>query len=134
VNSSPLTSVGNPPQFDPCEFYTLSQIIAQGASEVELRTAIGRAYYAMHLIAASRPAVASRVVANGSGGVHQQVIYAIASISGQYSTSQQLYKLKRLRVAADYHMNPHRPYRNWIKNWQDAEVLVAYLMPILTTL
>ena len=99
MNSSPLTSAGSTPQFDPCEFYNLSQVLASGASEAELRTAVGRAHYAMYLIASARPIVIAHVdmtPPRQRGGSHQHLIKSLSEIQGQLATSQQLDRLRRL--------------------------------------
>jgi len=118
----------NPPPFDPQRFLALANdLSASGAEERHLRTAVGRAYYTVFLIARDK----LRIVATQN--VHTEVIVALRL--RRQAWADQLDRLRRIRIAADYELVPQDPTRrDWARNWSDAVVLVRHLMPIVQAL
>lgn len=115
----------NPPPFDPSLFLTLAnELSASGAEERHFRTAVGRAYYTVFLIARDK----LRVTATQN--VHTEVIVALRL--RRQAWADQLDRLRRIRVAADYQLVPVDPSRrDWARNWSDSVALVRRLMPIV---
>ncbi len=118
----------NPPPFDPRLFLALARdLSASGAEERHLRTAAGRAYYTVFLIARDKLGV---VVVQD---VHTEVIRALRARNRAWA--DQLASLRRIRVAADYELVPQDPTRrDWARNWADADLLSKRLMPIVQAL
>lgn len=118
----------NPPPFDPKLFLALaSELSTAGAEERHLRTATGRAYYTVFLIARDK----LRVVATRD--VHTEVIRTLRARNRSWA--DQLDSLRRIRVAADYELTPQDPTRrDWARNWADAARLWQRLMPIVEAL
>lgn len=136
MTSSPSASAGVPP-FDPREFFELAKTLASNSSEAELRTAVGRAYYAMYLIASARPSVQTQkknVPRTKGMGMHEHLLTTLKSMSGHTTTAHKLRQLKELRTQADYHLSPALYYQNWRQNWNTAEQLVKDLLPVLSQL
>jgi len=116
-------------RFDPLEFLTVAGALAAQSGEAEIRTAVGRVYYALFLLARERLGGAP------SGSVHQQVIGSLRARSGYRIVADELDRLRRLRVVADYEMMPPRPAdRNWRANWLSAQALAARILPRLQAL
>lgn len=116
--------------FDPLEFLRLAQQLAgQGAGERELRTAVGRTYYALFLIARDRTGVTARQ------GAHKAVRRAVKVRRGHKSTASQLGSLQRLREVADYEELPADPsQRDWAANWQTVDTIATHILPRLQSL
>ena len=116
--------------FDPLDFFRLAQQLGQsGADDRELRTAVGRAYYAAFLIARDRTNVTV------THGAHKAVGRAVKNSPGHKSTASQLNSLRRLRTVADYQELPNDPSdRNWTANWQTAEAIAIRILPRLQSL
>ena len=116
--------------FDPLEFLRLARRLAeQGTGERELRTAVGRAYYALFLVARDRTSVTA------TQGVHRAVNRAVRLRHGHRSTASQLNSLKRLREVADYEELPVDPsQRDWVVNWQRADTIATHILPRLQSL
>jgi hypothetical protein len=97
--------------------------------EAKLRTAVGRAYYALFLIARERTGT------RGRKNVHQQVLNALRRRRAYRSTADQLDALRRLRVVADYQLLPEDSAdRDWTHNWSRAQALVNRILPRLTSM
>lgn len=113
--------------FDPLAFLTVARELALlDREEARLRTAIGRAYYALFLIARERTGIRRR------RNVHQRVIDAVRGRRGYRSTADQLDTLRRLRVVADYQLLPENSAdRDWTRNWSRAQALVNRILPRL---
>src|SRR5215471_19728295 len=108
----------NPPPFDPREFVALARDLSKNSplAERHLRSAVGRAYCGVFLIARDRLRVT--VTEN----VHHEVIVALRARNRGWA--DQLARLRRIRVAADYELTPDDPTRrDWTRNWQDADLL-----------
>jgi hypothetical protein len=115
------------PLFDPLKFLRLARELAhQSQEEVTLRTAIGRAYYALFLVARGKAGI------RGSQNVHSAVIKAVRRRPGYRAVADQLDALRRLRVVADYQLLPQDPnHRDWSQNWATVQVLVQRVLPRL---
>ncbi len=112
---------------DPLTFLTLAQELARrDQKEATLRTAVNRAYYALFLIARDKTGV------KGTRNIHMRVIQAVRRRRGYRSTGDQLDALRRLRTIADYQLLPADPaYRDWVRNWSRAQVLILRILPKL---
>lgn len=115
--------------FDPLDFLAVARSLAANQREAELRTAVGRAYYALFLLARDKLAV------SGGPNVHQRVITQLRGRPGYRAAADQLDALRRLRVVADYEPLPtDAARRNWEANWARADVLAGRLLGRLQTL
>lgn len=114
------------PPFDPLLYLNLARELAQGGTEAKFRTAIGRAYYALFLLAYGKSNV------TGTENVHRRVGLVVSSKPGYSIVGSQLRTLHRLRVEADYHLTPSDPaFEDWERNWKDAEHLADAILPKL---
>lgn len=112
--------------FDPTGFLDIAKDLSKKDEEALLRTAIGRAYYATFLVARDKTGIKER------DRVHSKVITALIRNRSHRALGNQLEKLRRLRVVADYEMLPDNPSdRNWRQNWIMAETIVAHILPKL---
>ena len=113
--------------FDPLAFLDLARELGNGdREEAKLRTAVGRAYYALFLIARGKAGV------TGRRDIHTRVINALKQRRKYRSTADQLDALRRLRAVADYQLLPDDPInRNWPGNWSRAHALVDRVLPRL---
>jgi hypothetical protein len=113
--------------FDPLAFLVLAQQLAsQDRDEARLRTAVGRAYYALFLIAREKTSVRKR------RNVHKEVINALKKRKAYWSTADMLRMLFRLRTVADYELLPKdAAERNWTRNWSMAQYLINRILPKL---
>ena len=109
--------------FDPLEFWRQAQNLStQNNNEVTLRTAIGRAYYSLFLLARERLKV------SGRRGIHATVVQRVKA--RDRTTGDQLHFLMRLRHTADYQLVPQKPQeRNWQRNWQTVRTTVLHILP-----
>lgn len=104
--------------FDPLDFRQLAKGLASGTpSEAALRTAIGREYYALFLIARERTNV------RGRRRVHKRVKKKVAKVDS--GAAHQLGSLLELRCNADYDLSP--PIT--LAHWQRAEWLASHILP-----
>jgi hypothetical protein len=108
--------------FDPLDFFRLGQhLVTNGTNESDYRTAIGRSYYACHLVARDRlfgidgrqitAKVTKQIVGKKRVGSHEVIIKAVAQNSHLRRAhakrlSDQLGQLKDMRVQADYYRDP----------------------------
>ena len=115
-----------PQAFEPTEFLRVAYALAtEDADEAALRTAVGRAYYALFLIARDKLGVVT------TEKVHGEVI-GILNRRNRTRIANQLSSLLNLRLAADYQLVPEREYeRDWRSNWVRAKQIVEYLRPEL---
>lgn len=111
--------------FDPLLYLNLARELAgQEGTEVKLRTAIGRAYYALFLLTREKSHV------TGTEDVHRRVGSVVSNKAGYSITGSQLRALHRLRVEADYYLTASDPsFEDWARNWKDAEYLVNAILP-----
>jgi uncharacterized protein (UPF0332 family) len=123
--------------FDPLYFLDFaSDIATSNNSEVALRTCVGRAYYAIYLVARERllyKGLVKRrdVIGKRPRRPHGAVIDALKRLdrAAQTTVGQQLGDLFELRVEADYHLQPSAQYRDWSNNWQMASAIAQNLRP-----
>lgn len=112
---------------DPLAFLSLARELAnRDGEEAELRTAVGRAYYALFLIAREKIGI------RGPRKIHTRVIDALKKRRAYRSTADQLDALRRLRTVADYQLLPDdQADRDWTRNWSRAQALVDRVLPRL---
>ena len=98
--------------FDPLDFLRLADDLATDeAGEAALRTAIGRAYYAVYLLARSKTSVRDRRSA------HVRVREEISPTNQRLASL--LGSMSKHRDVADYEPVPHsQQFRNWRRNWE----------------
>lgn len=113
--------------FDSLGFLRLARNLAdRDGDEAEFRTALGRAYYALFLIAREKTAI------SGRRNVHNRVINALRQRRTYRVAADQLDVLRRLRVVADYELLPvDQDQRDWRSNWARAQALVDRILPRL---
>ena len=100
------------PAFDPLRFLQLADELAtDDADEAALRTAIGRAYYAVFLLARMQTSVAGRHLA------HHRVREELSPRSQRLAAL--LGTMASYRDMADYDLQPaNRQHQNWRRNWE----------------
>ncbi len=115
----------DPAPFDPTQFLRVAAVIASSeANEAMLRTAVGRAYYAVFLVARDRLGVVT------SEKVHSEVIRLLTRRDRKLGN--QMFFLLNLRLAADYQMAPEREsQQDWQINWRRAQDTAVFLLPKL---
>ena len=114
---------------DPLAFLNLAQELAsQGNDETKIRTAVGRAYYALFLVAREKTGV------RGRRNVHQLVIDGVRGRTGYRPIGDQLDTLRRLRSVADYQLLPDKTAdRDWMRNWSRVDEIVKRILPRLSS-
>src|SRR2546427_13117630 len=122
ASPSTLTGTMATPPFDPARFLALARALAVAPTdEARLRTAVGRAYYAVLL------ATRDHLGITATEGIHGLTIREAKNRSRGYG--DQLDSFRRLRSRADYEMLPHDPtQRDWVANWTRADVLAGRLL------
>jgi uncharacterized protein (UPF0332 family) len=110
------------PPFDPAQFLRVASVLAsEGANEAMLRTAVGRAYYAVFLAARDRLGIVT------TEKVHSEVVRLLTRRDRKLGN--QMFYLLNLRLAADYQMTPDREsQQDWQVNWLRARDAAAFLM------
>lgn len=97
--------------FDPRDFHAFAVECSTGASdEAACRSAITRAYYAAYLVTHSyvrEKRIRAHPPAGEYWGPHERTIHAVGTIRnpGAGYIEDELIKLKRLRINADYNLN-----------------------------
>lgn len=116
--------------FSPLDFVKLAHRLAASApQEVELRTAVGRLYYGLFLIARDKLRV------GGRHNVHTKTIGRLRGRKGHKTTADALDELFELRKVADYELVPRKPrYASWPKNWSRAQSIASRIQPRLQKL
>ncbi len=111
------------PPFDPAQFLRVAAVLASAeANEAMLRTAVGRAYYAVFLVARDRLGVVT------SEKVHSEVIRLLTRRDRKLGS--QMFFLLNLRLAADYQLLPEQEsQRDWQINWRRARDTATFLLP-----
>lgn len=101
-----------PPAFDPMTFLQLAdELVTFDADEATLRTAIGRAYYAVFLLSRAQTSV------KGRHQVHYRVREAIGSRSSRLAAL--LGTMSSMRLLADYDVQPtNLQFQDWRRNWE----------------
>lgn len=117
-----------PHPLDPFDFLKFAKALAASdQSEVALRVAVGRAYYAVHIFARIK-----LKLPRNADDAHAAVIERIKRIRGYYGVADKLGMMRRLRTVADYEMMPESPAdRNWQENWATVERLAEQIIPNL---
>jgi uncharacterized protein (UPF0332 family) len=114
--------------FDPLAFLALAdELVESDADEATLRTAIGRAYYALFLIARSKTSV------QGRRNVHERVRVELGTQDRRLASL--LGDVAYLRLVADYELVPfNHQFRDWAKNWERARKSVSIALQMLERL
>ena len=117
--------------FDPLDFLDLARELGnRNQDEASLRTAVGRTYYALFIVARDKLGFTAKKRA-----VHTLVTKELKKRKGYRSTADQFAALKRLRHTADYQMIPYDPAdRDWQNNWFRAESIVNQILHKLQAL
>lgn len=115
-------------EFDPLDFLRLADALAtDNANEASLRTAIGRAYYAVFLMARAKTGVPGR------RQVHERVRTAISPVNGRLASL--LGTISTYRDYADYELRPSsEKYANWKRNWEEVRRNATRVLEELETL
>jgi hypothetical protein len=114
--------------FDPVRYLCLAVDLALSTEdEAKLRTAVGRAYYALHLLArenlAIRPSPKEHRIERNLLGKQDP------------GAAQKMNSLEGWRIVADYQLLPSDPTRhNWQENWAEVQDLVNDIRPRLERL
>lgn len=113
-----------PEPFKPSEFLLLAKELGcQSTDEARLRSAVGRAYYSVFLIAREKAGVPNK------RNVHSRTHAALKKMPGCRTAGDMLSKLSRLREVADYELLPTDPlHRDWIQNWSNAQQLADQIV------
>lgn len=113
--------------FDPLAYLRLAEELAAGtADEARLRSAVGRTYYALFLLAREKTGIRE------ASAAHRRVIQAVRARQGFRTAGDQLDSLRWLRTVADYQLLPVNPAdQQWNVNWSRAQLLAARLLPKL---
>jgi hypothetical protein len=112
-------------EFDPLEFLRLADELAtDGADEAALRTAVGRVYYAVFLMARAKTGI------RGRHQVHERIRQAISPVDDQ--AASMLGSMSYFRMVADYELIPGNPqFQGWQTVWsrvrRDAATVIAAL-------
>jgi hypothetical protein len=115
-----------PDPLDPLAFLQIAQELAREKDEAKIRTAVGRGYYALFLLAREKTGVTS------TRAVHTEVVRAVRRRSGYRATADQLDALRRLRVVADHQLLPDDvALRDWSNNWASVQALIEHILPKL---
>lgn len=114
---------------DPLSFLIVAKELAsQGAGEAKLRTAVGRAYYAVFLVARGKTGITTK------RDVHTQVIQALKRRRPYRGTAEQVDMLRRLRTVADYELIPQNPHNSdWTRNWSTAQAVAERVLARLSS-
>lgn len=112
---------------EPRDFLLPAKRLANNNDDVSLRTAVGRAYYALFLIARDKLRIT-----NQGGSVHQEVV-DIAT-RRKLPVGNQLKELRRLRNIADYDLIPRNTADlDWSDNWKRVEIIALTVLAELET-
>lgn len=114
--------------FDPLEFLRLADaLVTDDTDEAALRTAIGRAYYAVFLLARAKTGVQGRRYA------HERVREAISPVNGRLASL--LGTISTTRDYADYELRPaNKDFIDWTRNWERVRRNVTSVLEELSTL
>ena len=129
------------PPFNPVNFFEVAEAVSSkpNPSEAELRTSVGRAYYASFLVARDRLCEINVLPEWGRDfdKIHDKVIEKVSSVKSGLGNN--LRNLRRLRTQADYVLSEEYPnyrheYASWTQNWENANRLSSNLITHLPTL
>ena len=112
--------------FDPLEFSALARSLAsRSPSEAAYRTSVGRLYYSLHLLARGRLRLTRRQLGSKP---HIAVVGQVRR--RDLAVGNQLDRLRKLRVEADYFLQPSSPqFANWGANYQTADLIATRILP-----
>jgi hypothetical protein len=115
-------------EFDPLEFLRLADaLVTDDADEATLRTAIGRAYYAVFLMARAKTGV------QGRRNAHERVREAISPVNDRLAAL--LGTIATSRYYADYELQPaNANFSDWRRNWDRVRRNVTSVLEELRTL
>jgi len=109
--------------FDPLQFLELARELGKSDDQSKLRTAVGRAYYAVFLITRDKLSVVA------GEKTHKEVFDTLYR-RRKFTIRDQLMTLYDLRQIADYNMDPENDHcKNWKNNWVRQEKLADVLLP-----
>ena len=116
------------PAFDPMMFLQLADELATDtADEAALRTAIGRAYYAVFLLARAQTSIQGRHQA------HHRVREELSPRSSRLAAL--LGTMSSIRLVADYDLQPSNPQiQDWRRNWRNIRENAAQVLDELDKL
>jgi uncharacterized protein (UPF0332 family) len=106
-------------------------------TEAELRTAVGRIYYALYHVTSRRLIEISELQRGNRQEVHSTVVELVKGIS--LNLGEKLDRLRMMRRNADYRLSVSDDgYRasddNWLKNYLDAKIIADRITPGLEKL
>jgi hypothetical protein len=114
--------------FDPLLFLSLARELGQSDDENKLRTAVGRAYYAIFLVARDKLSVVA------GEKTHKEVFESLKR-RNQFRVRDQMMSLYKLRQVADYEMVGLEDHcKNWKSNWTRQEKLADVVLPHVRSL
>jgi len=115
-------------EFDPLDFLRLADaLVTDDADEATYRTAIGRAYYAVFLLARAKTGV------QGRRHAHERVREAISPVNDRLASL--LGTISTTRDYADYELLPaNANYTDWKRNWERVRRNVTSVLEELSTL
>lgn len=120
-------------RFDPKPHLDLADELAAEDSqenppgEIKLRTAVGRAYYGVFLVAREITGVIEQ------NGVHSAVVHHIRRRYG-FLVGENLSRLKDLREMADYEFPvTNQNFSDWGRNWSTAKMRAEQILEKLRT-
>ena len=115
---------------DPLEFLGLARELGGRSEEAALRAAVGRAYYALFLLAREKLGIPLT-----TADVHSHVARVLRGQPGFWKVASDLRVLRALRNVADYQLMPDDPDdRDWSENWARAHRIVRRVLPKLQAL
>ena len=109
--------------FDPADFLRVAnELASEGHDEAFLRTAVGRAYYAVFLQAREFLGLRGQ-----RRHIHNTVISRLKRTD--FAAGTQLDKLETLRGQADYELLVEDPiHRDWHSNWNTASNYAQHIL------
>lgn len=105
-------------------FKLAAELAASGkaeGSEIKLRSAVSRAYYAVFLLARQKTRVTD------VEKVHATVLYQVSRQKGVI-LADRLRELKIYRESADYGFPPQEDHRDWNRNWEEVNIKAQSLL------
>ena len=113
----------SPFPFDPNEFLDVANELAKTNDEAHLRAAIGRAYYALFLLARKKTGVVTK------DNVHTAVQKAMRKRGDLKTAESKLRALSDMRKNADYDPLLDPTYKSWADCWSRAQLLIKDIHP-----
>ncbi len=114
--------------FNPMKFLEVAIKLAENGDEANLRTAVGRAYYAVFLVTRDKLGI------KATEDSHKKVLEALHK-RNHITLKDQLKAVRDLRTVADYEMIPENENcRNWETNWIRQKAFIDKLLPQVNAL